>query len=160
MASSRRSDPVAQPAPAKALWACPQCGRHFAARNTQHSCGQYSIEAHFAGRDPLVHQVYEQLLETLRGVRAGQRLCPEVAHRVPGRDAVRGRHAAPALVGGATCGCGGARPTWRSGAWRCKSSATTDTFFGWPGRRTWTASWLRCCTKPMRWGSGALAGRP
>jgi uncharacterized protein DUF5655 len=47
------------------LWTCPRCGRQFRARNTYHSCGQYSIEQHFAGRDAVVRDLYDRLLDTL-----------------------------------------------------------------------------------------------
>jgi hypothetical protein len=33
--------------------------------NTNHSCGQYSLESHFAGKEPAVRDRYDQLLKVL-----------------------------------------------------------------------------------------------
>jgi hypothetical protein len=55
-----------EPAAPQAPWTCPRCGRQFRARNTYHSCGQYSLEQHFAGRDAGVRALYDRLLATLQ----------------------------------------------------------------------------------------------
>jgi len=49
----------------KPLWTCPDCGRQFASHNTYHSCGNYALDDHFAGKDPLVRELFDQLLRTL-----------------------------------------------------------------------------------------------
>ena len=49
----------------KRLWTCPDCGRQFASHNTYHSCGNYALDDHFAGKDPLVRELFDQLLKTL-----------------------------------------------------------------------------------------------
>jgi hypothetical protein len=43
----------------------PDCGRQFVSVNRNHSCGQYSLEAHFAGKNPNVREMYDSLLQTL-----------------------------------------------------------------------------------------------
>jgi hypothetical protein len=52
-------------APQKRLWSCPRCGRQFVSANKFHSCGQYSLDAHFMGKAPAVRELYETLLKTL-----------------------------------------------------------------------------------------------
>ena len=49
----------------KSLWVCPDCGRQFVSVNRNHSCGHYSLEAHFAGKEPVVRELYDHLVETL-----------------------------------------------------------------------------------------------
>lgn len=49
----------------KSLWVCPNCGRRFVSVNRNHSCGRYSLEDHFAGKEPMVRELYDRLLETL-----------------------------------------------------------------------------------------------
>jgi hypothetical protein len=44
------------------LWTCPDCGRSFANRNQFHFCGNYRLDEHFAGRDPLVVATFQRLL--------------------------------------------------------------------------------------------------
>src|SRR5687767_764329 len=51
--------------PTKSLWVCPDCGRQFVSVNRNHSCGRYSLDDHFAGKEPVVRALYEQLLESL-----------------------------------------------------------------------------------------------
>ena len=49
------------------LWTCPVCGRWFRRANTFHSCGQYSLELHFSGKQPVIRQLYDRLLDILQG---------------------------------------------------------------------------------------------
>lgn len=49
----------------KPLWACPACGRAFANANQSHACGRYDLESHFAGKPPLVRDIYEAFLAML-----------------------------------------------------------------------------------------------
>ena len=49
----------------RSLWVCPNCGRQFVSVNRNHSCGQYHLEDHFAGKEPIVRELYDRLLETL-----------------------------------------------------------------------------------------------
>ena len=51
--------------PRKSLWICPACGRQFVSANRNHSCGRYELEDHFLGKDPIVRELYDLLLETL-----------------------------------------------------------------------------------------------
>jgi hypothetical protein len=51
---------------AKPLWTCPECGRQFVSANTQHSCGRYTLEDHFAGKDPAVRELFDHLLSVLQ----------------------------------------------------------------------------------------------
>jgi len=50
----------------KALWICPDCGRQFVSVNRNHSCGRYSLEDHFANKEPIVRELYDLLFETLK----------------------------------------------------------------------------------------------
>ncbi len=47
------------------LWTCPKCGRQFVAKNTYHACGQFRLEDHFEGKEPVVRELYDYLLKTL-----------------------------------------------------------------------------------------------
>lgn len=46
-----------------ALWTCPRFGHRFVTRNMWHSCGRYDIDAHFAGKDPIVREIFQRLAE-------------------------------------------------------------------------------------------------
>lgn len=50
----------------KSLWTCPNCGRQFISINRNHSCGRYSLEDHFAGKELIVRELYDLLFETLK----------------------------------------------------------------------------------------------
>ena len=53
------------------LWHCPKCGARLVTRNLWHSCGQFTIEALFAGSAPGVlgmARTYVSLLESLGDV--------------------------------------------------------------------------------------------
>jgi hypothetical protein len=45
----------------KPLWTCPSCLRRFKNRNQSHSCGQYSVEQHLAGKPPDIVELYHDL---------------------------------------------------------------------------------------------------
>lgn len=45
----------------KPLWTCPECGHQFVTPNTFHSCGIFSIDDHFAGKDLIVHHIFDAL---------------------------------------------------------------------------------------------------
>jgi hypothetical protein len=49
----------------KPFWVCPNCGRRFVSANRNHSCGIFSLEAHFEGKEPIVHELYHLLVDTL-----------------------------------------------------------------------------------------------
>ncbi len=51
----------------KTFWTCPRCGRQFVSANKWHSCQSFRIEDHFAGKDPLVRELYDLLFATLNG---------------------------------------------------------------------------------------------
>jgi hypothetical protein len=48
--------------PQRPLWPCPACGRAFANANQSHACGRYELETHFAGKPPLVREIYAAFL--------------------------------------------------------------------------------------------------
>lgn len=52
----------------KPLWPCPACGRAFANANQSHACGRHSLEPHFAGKPPLVREIYEAFLAMLEAI--------------------------------------------------------------------------------------------
>jgi hypothetical protein len=49
----------------RSLWVCPNCGRQFVSVNRNHSCGHYSLDHHFVGKEPIVRDLYELLVQTL-----------------------------------------------------------------------------------------------
>ena len=53
------------PAP-RPLWTCPECGHPFVNRNQAHSCGRFSLDAHFAGCDPAVRASFDRFAEMAR----------------------------------------------------------------------------------------------
>jgi hypothetical protein len=54
--------------PQKPLWPCPACGRAFANANQSHACGRHDLEHHFAGKPPLVREIYEAFLAMLEEI--------------------------------------------------------------------------------------------
>ena len=50
----------------RSLWLCPDCGRQFVSVNRNHSCGLYSLEDHFAGKETIVRELYDLLFETMK----------------------------------------------------------------------------------------------
>ena len=50
------------------LWPCPACGRAFANANQPHVCGRYDLEDHFAGKAPVVREIYEAFLAMLEAI--------------------------------------------------------------------------------------------
>ncbi|HEX8261829.1 MAG TPA: DUF5655 domain-containing protein [Allosphingosinicella sp.] len=49
----------------KPLWTCPACGRAFANANQSHACGRHALDGHFAGKPPLVRDIYDAFLAML-----------------------------------------------------------------------------------------------
>ena len=48
------------------MWICPRCGRSFANRNQVHTCAPLGdLDAHFAGSDPVVREVFDRLVAEL-----------------------------------------------------------------------------------------------
>ncbi len=52
-------------APERPLWKCPKCGRRFANRNQSHACGHYSLDAHFAGKPPLIRELFDAVVRAI-----------------------------------------------------------------------------------------------
>ena len=50
----------------KPLWTCPKCGNRFVTRNMWHSCGDYSLDAHFEGKALPVRQAFDKLLALIQ----------------------------------------------------------------------------------------------
>ena len=50
----------------KPLWRCPKCGERFVTRNMWHSCGRYSLKAHFAGCEPNVFRMFKKFAAMVR----------------------------------------------------------------------------------------------
>jgi hypothetical protein len=48
------------------MWRCPDCKRQFANRNQSHSCGRYTLAAHFEGKPRQVRAVFDKLLGVAR----------------------------------------------------------------------------------------------
>jgi hypothetical protein len=52
-----------------ALWQCPTCARAFANRNQTHTCaGLHDLEHHFAGREPIVRELYDLVAAAVRSI--------------------------------------------------------------------------------------------
>lgn len=51
--------------PDAALWRCPKCGRQFANRNQEHSCGNYTVEDFLRGKSDRARQLYERFVEAV-----------------------------------------------------------------------------------------------
>jgi hypothetical protein len=50
------------------MWTCPRCARTFAARNQTHNCRPLGdLEHHFAGKDPVVREIFDAVLGALPG---------------------------------------------------------------------------------------------
>lgn len=49
------------------LWQCPRCGHAFVTRNLWHSCGNYTLEHHFRDKPVFVRELFDLLVETVRG---------------------------------------------------------------------------------------------
>lgn len=49
------------------MWTCSKCGHKFVNANTWHSCGNYNLEDHFEGKDPLVREIFAALVELVGG---------------------------------------------------------------------------------------------
>ncbi len=62
MRSKRPGKPAASANP---FWVCPICGRQFVSANKYHSCGRYELADHFAGKDPAVRALFDELLGKL-----------------------------------------------------------------------------------------------
>ena len=45
------------------LWTCPKCGHQFVIRNMSHSCANYPLEYHFAGKDPALRKLFDKYVE-------------------------------------------------------------------------------------------------
>jgi hypothetical protein len=50
----------------RSLWVCPDCGRQFVSVNRNHSCGRYSLEDHFIGKEHIVRELYDLLFATIQ----------------------------------------------------------------------------------------------
>jgi hypothetical protein len=77
---------------ARPLWTCPHCGRQFGSRNTQHSCGRYALDDHFAGKNPAVRSLFDHLLKALQG------FGPVTAHALKTRIVFQGERQFAAVV--------------------------------------------------------------
>jgi hypothetical protein len=49
----------------KPMWTCPDCGHQFVVSNTYHSCGNYNIDDHFAGKELVVRRIFEELMSAV-----------------------------------------------------------------------------------------------
>lgn len=59
MRTSRKSRP---------LWRCPRCRREFANRNQWHSCGRFSLAAHFHGKPPGIRRLFDAVVAAIRAI--------------------------------------------------------------------------------------------
>lgn len=55
--------------PDDTLWRCPKCDRVFANRNQMHTCaGLHDLEHHFAGREPIVRELFDLVATAVRSI--------------------------------------------------------------------------------------------
>ena len=50
------------------LWACRECGRHFANRNQTHACGRYDLEHHFENKPPSIRALFDAVLAIVQSI--------------------------------------------------------------------------------------------
>lgn len=43
----------------KPFWICPRCGKKFVSRNMWHSCGRFTVEQFFQGKNPQAQKFYK-----------------------------------------------------------------------------------------------------
>ncbi len=79
----------------KPMWTCPDCGHQFVVSNAYHSCGNYNIDDHFAGKELAVRRIFEELTSAVEQFNC---ICSKDTDRIPGADEVFGRHAPQTLV--------------------------------------------------------------
>jgi hypothetical protein len=48
------------------MWTCPKCGRSFRVRNQPHSCKVTDADHHFRSKSPVIREIYDRILSTLR----------------------------------------------------------------------------------------------
>lgn len=48
------------------MWKCPRCSRRFANRNQSHACARHQLEPHFHGKLPVIREIFDHFLATLR----------------------------------------------------------------------------------------------
>ncbi len=54
------------PAKLKPLWRCPKCSARFVIKNMWHSCGKYSLAAHFSGCERHVFPLFKRFEKMVR----------------------------------------------------------------------------------------------
>jgi hypothetical protein len=52
--------------PAAGPWRCPKCSREFARYTAYHSCGNYTVEGHLAGKNPAGVALFNNLLAMIQ----------------------------------------------------------------------------------------------
>jgi hypothetical protein len=45
-----------------ALWTCPECGHRFVTPNLWHSCSSYTLDHHFADKDPGIRALFDEFV--------------------------------------------------------------------------------------------------
>ena len=50
------------------MWHCEKCGRDFANRNQLHSCGRYSLDAHFSGKPHEIRCLFDAAVAIITGL--------------------------------------------------------------------------------------------
>jgi hypothetical protein len=48
------------------LWTCPKCGHQFVTRNMSHSCSNYPLDYHFAGKDPALRKLFDRYVRFVK----------------------------------------------------------------------------------------------
>ena len=50
------------------LWRCDECRREFANRNQSHACGTYSLDDHFANKEPSIRGIFDAFVARLERI--------------------------------------------------------------------------------------------
>lgn len=50
------------------MWTCPKCGHRFVIRNSWHSCSNYPLWYHFAGKEPNVRATFDRFVEVIESL--------------------------------------------------------------------------------------------
>jgi hypothetical protein len=51
--------------PRPPLWTCPRCGHQFVTRHLAHACSNFTLDHHFAGKDPRIQRLYNRFLRVI-----------------------------------------------------------------------------------------------
>lgn len=57
--------------PSSGPWRCPKCGREFSHETAYHSCGNYTVEGHLEGKNPVAVALFNTLVNIVTNLGGG-----------------------------------------------------------------------------------------